>query len=208
MELSARNQKSFPKKWDAIQIKDVGFSYGDAPALRNVSFNITKGEKVGIVGLSGAGKSTLLHLLSGMVPWQAGTVQWEGIEIKEIPHTFLFQHTALVFQDAHIIPYLTVEENMRVGALFREQNTDMLIHIIEKLGLKEKKYEKAGQLSGGQKQRVSIGRALMKQSPIILADEPTSSLDEETAKDLVQLLYTLAKQEGKIFTFLIKLTKE
>ena len=169
--------------------------------LLGVHLDLYPGEITAIVGHSGAGKSTLLHLLSGMIPWQEGRVKWNNEEYPASIQNMLFAHTAIVFQESHLIPYLTVEENIYLGQVFGIPSAMGLKEITTLLGLEGKEQQRAGTLSGGQKQRVAIGRALMKGAPLILADEPTSSLDEQTGQEILQLFAQLAHVQKKAICF-------
>lgn len=172
-------------------------------ALDNVSFSVPKGQFVAIIGPSGSGKSTLLHILGGVDTATSGSVFVEGTDISKLNETtlaiFRRRHIGLIYQFYNLIPILTVEENMTLpllldGQKVNEKKLDLLVDV---LGLKERLTHLPNQLSGGQQQRVSIGRALMNNPALVLADEPTGNLDSKNSKDIINLLRTVNKQNNQ-----------
>ncbi len=169
-------------------------------ALDDVSFSIEKGEFVAIVGPSGSGKSTLLHILGGVDTHTSGQVIIDGTDISALDETalavFRRRQIGLIYQFYNLIPILTVEENLTLPMLLdgRKPDKNQLDTLVEKLGLKERLGHLPNQLSGGQQQRVSIGRALMSNPAIVLADEPTGNLDSENSKEIVSLLRTFNRE--------------
>ena len=162
-------------------------------AVKDVTIHINEGDIYGIVGYSGAGKSTLLSLLAGLDYPKKGQVLFNGENIKKKGSSYHRRHhVALVFQNYNLIDYLTPLENVRLV----NKNADR--KILSELGLDEKQINRnVLQLSGGQQQRVAIARALVSEAPIILADEPTGNLDEETAKDIIAILKRMALDRQK-----------
>lgn len=173
-------------------------TYGESEikveALKDVSFSVSKGEFVAIVGPSGSGKSTLLNMLGGLDSPTSGKVYLDGRDIFTMQEAelsiFRRRNIGFVFQAYNLVPELNVEENITLPLLLDykkpdEQYIDELLHI---LGLADRKHHLPNQLSGGQQQRVAIGRALATRPAIILADEPTGNLDSKNSKDVVNLM--------------------
>ena len=187
-----------------LEIRDLCKVYGSGEtrvdALREVSFDVDQGEFVAIVGPSGSGKSTLLHILGGVDTPTSGLVNIAGTDIRRLDETklaiFRRRHIGLIYQFYNLIPILNVEENMTLPILLDGKKPDrtLLNNLVEKLGLTDRLKHLPNQLSGGQQQRVSIGRALMNNPALLLADEPTGNLDTENSKDIVSLLRRFNKE--------------
>ena len=181
-----------------LETKNLCKTYGKGDtmvkALDNVSFSVEKGEFVAIVGPSGSGKSTLMHILGGVDTATSGQVIIEDTDISTLDETalaiFRRRQIGLVYQFYNLIPILTVEENLTLPLLLdgRKPDARQLDTIIHRLGLQERLKHLPNQLSGGQQQRVSIGRALMNQPALMLADEPTGNLDSENSREIIALL--------------------
>ncbi len=163
-------------------------------ALDHVSFSVEKGEFVAIVGASGSGKSTLLHLLGGVDRPTEGKVFIDGKDIysfnDEKLAIFRRRQVGLIYQFYNLIPILNVEENITLPLSLdnRQVNAAKLDEMLESLGLMERRKHLPNELSGGQQQRTSIGRALITNPAIILADEPTGNLDSKSSDEIVALL--------------------
>ena len=168
-------------------------------ALKDISFEIPKGEVVGILGTNGSGKSTLLNIIGGIDDADEGYISIDGEKTADMNEKRLTQyrrkHLGYVFQMYNLIPNLTVRENIEVGAYLSDKalNTD---EILNTLGLSDHADKKPNQLSGGQQQRTSIGRALIKNPDILLCDEPTGALDYNTSKDILKLIEDVNKKYG------------
>jgi len=179
------------------------------PVLRNVSFEVGKGEIVTIVGRSGSGKSTLLNLVSGFIRPKAGEILINGVPTSTLNESkfadFRIEHLGFIFQSFQLIPSMTAFQNIELPLILKGiKETERKIRTNEMLkmvGLTDYKNHYPGELSGGQQQRVSIARALIVNPPIILADEPTGSLDSETEEDLLDFIIELNESFG--ITFLI-----
>lgn len=163
-------------------------------ALDNVSFSVEKGEFVAIVGKSGSGKSTLLHLLGGVDRPTSGKVFIDGKDIFNFDDDklaiFRRRQVGLIYQFYNLIPILNVEENITLPLSLdnREVNEETLNDLLKLLGLEKRRNHLPSELSGGQQQRTSIGRALITNPTIILADEPTGNLDTKASDEIVSLL--------------------
>ena len=163
-------------------------------ALDNVSFSVQKGEFVAIVGASGSGKSTLLHLLGGVDRPTSGKVYIDGKDIYDFNDDklaiFRRRQVGLIYQFYNLIPILNVEENITLPLSLdnREVDQKTLDEMLKLLGLQNRRNHLPNELSGGQQQRTSIGRALITNPTIILADEPTGNLDSKSSDEIVALL--------------------
>jgi acetoin utilization transport system ATP-binding protein len=179
------------------------------PVLRDISFKVDKGEIVTIVGRSGSGKSTLLNLISGFIHPKEGEIWINGENVSNLNEAkfadFRIEHLGFIFQSFQLIPSMTAFQNVELPLILKGVNeTDRkrrTEEMLEKVGLLDYQEHYPGELSGGQQQRVSIARALIVNPPIILADEPTGSLDSETEEDLLQFIGHLNRDLG--ITFLI-----
>lgn len=181
-----------------LEVKNLTKVYGKGntavKALDDISFSVKKGDFVCIVGPSGSGKSTLLHLLGGVDRPTSGNVLIDGTDIYNLNETqlaiFRRRQIGLVYQFYNLIPILTVEENITLPMLLDEQKVDtkQFKRVIDVLGLNERISHLPNQLSGGQQQRVSIGRALISNPAIMLADEPTGNLDSKNSGEIMELL--------------------
>ena len=183
---------------EILKVHNLSKVYGKGDtqikAIDGISFNVEKGEFVAIVGASGSGKSTLLHILGGVDTPSAGQVLVDGTDICALDQTklaiFRRRQIGLIYQFYNLIPILNVEENITLPLLLDERSLDEapLKEIVATLGLGDRVSHLPNQLSGGQQQRVSIGRALINNPALILADEPTGNLDSSNSKEIIALL--------------------
>lgn len=174
--------------------KIYGKDLAKVTALDNVSFSVEKGEFVAIVGASGSGKSTLLHIIGGVDRPTSGKVFIDGKDIFNFNDDklaiFRRRQVGLIYQFYNLIPILNVEENIMLPLSLdnREINKEKLDELLNLLGLQNRRTHLPNELSGGQQQRTSIGRALITNPTIILADEPTGNLDSKSSDEIVALL--------------------
>ncbi|MCL2828123.1 MAG: ABC transporter ATP-binding protein [Oscillospiraceae bacterium] len=181
-----------------LQVENLTKTYGKGDtivtALDDVSFSVEKGEFVAIVGASGSGKSTLMHLIGGVDRPDAGRVVVDGNEIYQSNESelaiFRRRNIGIVYQFYNLIPTLTAEENIMLPCLLDNRKADpaKLNTILDTIGLSDRAEHLPSELSGGQQQRVSIGRALINDPAIILADEPTGNLDSKASREVMDLL--------------------
>lgn len=183
---------------EILKVENLTKVYGKdstkVTALDNVSFSVEKGEFVAIVGASGSGKSTLLHLMGGVDRPTSGKVYIDGKDIFDFNDDklaiFRRRQVGLIYQFYNLIPILNVEENITLPLALdnREVDKNKLNEMLKLLGLEKRKNHLPNELSGGQQQRTSIGRALITNPTIILADEPTGNLDSKASDEIVALL--------------------
>ena len=183
--------------------KVYGKGENQVTALDGVSLTIEKGEFTAIIGSSGSGKSTLLHIIAGVDVPTSGKVYLNGQDVyaqnNEKLAIFRRRQVGLIYQFHNLIPTLTVVENMTLPILMdkRKVNKERLKDLLNLLGLEERKNHLPNQLSGGQQQRVAIGRALMNAPQVMLADEPTGSLDSRNGHEIIKLLKESNKKYGQ-----------
>ncbi len=183
--------------------KVYGKGENQVAALDHVSLTIEKGEFTAIIGSSGSGKSTLLHSIGGVDVPTSGKVYLEGQDVygqsNEKLAIFRRRQVGLIYQFHNLIPTLNVVENITLPILMdkRKVNEERLNDLLEMIGLNDRKTHLPNQLSGGQQQRVSIGRALMNAPAVMLADEPTGSLDSRNGHEIVKLLKESNKKYGQ-----------
>ena len=187
-----------------LEIKDLKKSFGTGEAkqdvLRGMNFTVKKGEFCVLLGPSGSGKSTLLNIIGGIDTPDSGFVSIRGDKLEDMDEKQLTiyrrKHLGYVFQMYNLIPNLNVKENIEVGAYLSDKPLDVE-EVITTLGLQDHKYKYPNQLSGGQQQRVSIGRALMNNPALLLADEPTGNLDSENSREIISLLRKFNRENNQ-----------
>lgn len=187
-----------------LEVTNLCKTYGKGDtmvkALDNVSFSVKKGEFVAIIGPSGSGKSTLLHILGGVDVPTSGSVVINQTDISNLDETalaiFRRRQIGLIYQFYNLIPILTVQENLTLPLLLdgRKPDKKQIDTLVKRLGLENRLDHLPNQLSGGQQQRVSIGRALVNNPALMLADEPTGNLDSENSKEIISLLRQFNKE--------------
>lgn len=183
--------------------KVYGKGESQVTALDHVTLTIEKGEFTAIVGSSGSGKSTLLHIIGGVDVPTSGKVYLDGQDVyaQNNEHLAIFRRrqVGLIYQFHNLIPTLNVVENITLPILMdrRDVNEERLDDLLELLGLQARRTHLPNQLSGGQQQRVAIGRALMNAPAVMLADEPTGSLDSRNGQEIVRLLKESNKKYGQ-----------
>ncbi len=174
--------------------KTYGKGENEVKAVDNISFSVNKGEFVAIIGASGSGKSTLLHLLGGVDRPTSGKVYIDGQDIYSLNNDnlaiFRRRQVGLIYQFYNLIPILNVEENITLPCSLDGKKVEQkqLDELLKTLGIEKRRKHLPNQLSGGQQQRVSIGRAIINNPAIMLADEPTGNLDSKVSEEIISLL--------------------
>lgn len=192
---------------DLIQLTGVRKSYTlggeEIQALKNVSFTVPKGEFVVIEGPSGSGKTTLLNLIGGLEPADSGSVVVADRDVAGLDERALTDYrrhqVGLVFQFFNLIPSLTALENVRFAAELVGDQAGSPEEMLRQVGLGDRMHHYPGQLSGGQQQRVAIARALVKNPALVLADEPTGSLDTHTGQEVLKAMRRINRERGQTF---------
>lgn len=183
---------------EILKVENLNKTYGkgenQVKAVDNISFSVEKGEFVAIIGASGSGKSTLLHLIGGVDRPTSGKVYIDGKDIFTLNDDnlaiFRRRQVGLIYQFYNLIPVLNVSENITLPTKLdgRKVNEAKLNDLLKTLGLEKRRNNLPNQLSGGQQQRVSIGRAMMNEPALMLADEPTGNLDSKASEEIISLL--------------------
>lgn len=188
-----------------IRVKDIHKSFGSLEVLKGVNLEIQKGEIVSIIGKSGAGKTTLLQIIGTLDKADSGKVEINGVDVsglseKELAE-FRNKHIGFIFQFHQLLPEFNALENVMmpamIGRMDWKEAEKRATELLTELGLGERLTHKPNELSGGEKQRVAAARALMMAPDVILADEPSGSLDEENKKELHRLLKHMQEQYGQ-----------
>ncbi|MGN1313275.1 MAG: ABC transporter ATP-binding protein [Candidatus Nanosyncoccaceae bacterium] len=188
---------------NSLKVENISYSYknaaGEQRVLNNISAEFVAGKMYAIIGESGSGKTTLLSLISALDKLQEGDISYNGKNLREIGGSeFRLKYVNIVFQSYNLIKYMTARENVQIAIDFdnRKVNPD---RYLKQVGLSKEEGERLiGKLSGGQQQRVAIARAIASNSPIIIADEPTGNLDEDTEEKIIELFKKLAHEQNKI----------
>jgi putative ABC transport system ATP-binding protein len=179
-----------------VQVEQLEKRFGEVHALDRVSFEVEAGEWIAIMGPSGSGKTTLINILGGLEHPSAGRVVVDGLEIGNLAERELTRYRAdkigFVFQQFHLVPYLTALENVMLAQYFHSITDEKeAAEALSRVGLGDRLKHVPAELSGGEQQRVAIARALINQPKVILADEPTGNLDEANEAVVLKLLHEL-----------------
>lgn len=190
-----------PDDISVLELQNLGFNYGEVELFQGLSLGLTAGETRVILGPSGSGKTTLLHLMAGLLPLQKGDILWEGRSIRETSEEALAKRRldflGLIFQHHYLQAELTALENILIpGYLADKVNPDWGMELLGKVGLAERAHLLPKALSGGERQRVAVARALYNRPKLLLADEPTGSLDRRNAERVLKLMLELAASIG------------
>ena len=190
-----------------IHLEGITKSFGSLQVLKGIDLEITQGEVVSIVGPSGAGKTTLLQIMGTLDSPDAGMINIDGTNVSRMKEkelsAFRNKHIGFVFQFHQLLPEFTALENVMIPAFIAGVSTKeasmRAMEIPDFMGLKERASHKPNELSGGEKQRVAVARALINQPAVILADEPSGSLDSHNKEELHQLFFDLRNRFGQTF---------
>ena len=188
-----------------IEVRNIHKSFSSLQVLKGVELTVQKGEIVSIIGKSGAGKTTLLQIIGTLDKPDSGKVLIDGVDVfalkeKELAD-FRNRHIGFIFQFHQLLPEFTTLENVMMPAMIarlpEKEAEQRAIQLLTELGMEERLTHKPNQLSGGEKQRVAAARAMMMSPDVILADEPSGSLDESNKKELHKLLLQMREQYGQ-----------
>ena len=190
-----------------IHLEGITKSFGSLQVLKGIDLEITQGEVVSIVGPSGAGKTTLLQIMGTFYSPDAGMINIDGTNVSRMKEkelsAFRNKHIGFVFQFHQLLPEFTALENVMIPAFIAgvptKEASMRAMEILDFMGLKERASHKPNELSGGEKQRVAVARALINQPAVILADEPSGSLDSHNKEELHQLFFDLRNRFGQTF---------
>ena len=190
-----------------IDIKNITKSFGNLQVLKDINLHINKGEVVSIVGPSGAGKTTLLQIIGTLDKPDSGTICLDGIDVNKLStrklSDFRNQHIGFVFQFHQLLPEFTALENIMIPAYIAGKSNSeakqRALELLAFMGLSDRAHHKPAELSGGEKQRVAVARALVNKPAVILADEPSGSLDSKNKAELHQLFFDLRDKFGQTF---------
>lgn len=188
-----------------LQLKSVTKRFHQGPttvtAIDQVNLTVSQGEFIAIMGASGSGKSTLLHVIAGLTDVDEGQVLVDGQDISGLPDAkltnFRRRRIGLIFQAYNLIPVLTAEDNIRLPASDLEGLEARVDALLDRLDMQNRRKHKIDALSGGEQQRVAIARALVTDPAIVLADEPTGSLDSATGDEICKLLRELSREQSR-----------
>lgn len=190
-----------------IQIENLTKSFGSLQVLKGVSLSIKKGEVISIVGPSGAGKTTLLQLIGTLDKPSGGSIRFNGEELGKMSEsrlaTFRNRHIGFVFQFHQLLPEFTALENIIIPALIagrkRKEAEAEAMELLRLMGIEQRAQHKPSEMSGGENQRVAVARALINRPDVILADEPSGSLDSHNKEELHRLFFDLRDKLGQTF---------
>ena len=186
---------------NTLHVTDLSKHYGSAPVFANVSFNVSPGEFIAIVGDSGVGKSTLLNCLAGLDDWDSGRIVHGDIDLGKLDETqralWRRAQVGFVFQAFHVLPHLDVAQNVALPLMLLGRPDAVRVQqMLDAVGLGDLSARLPQQLSGGQLQRVALARALVHRPALLLADEPTGNLDPSTAARTMDLLLAQTREQG------------
>ncbi len=190
-----------------IQIENLTKSFGDLQVLKGVNLTIEKGEVISIVGSSGAGKTTLLQLIGTLDKPTSGTIRFNGEDLGRLNSkrlaAFRNRHIGFVFQFHQLLPEFTALENIVIPALIagrkRSEAESEAMQLLQIMGLDGRAHHKPAEMSGGENQRVAVARALINHPDVVLADEPSGSLDSKNKEELHRLFFDLRDRYGQTF---------
>ena len=190
-----------------MEIENLTKKFGDLQVLKGVNLTIEKGEVISIVGSSGAGKTTLLQLIGTLDTPTGGAIRFNGVDLGRLSSKaladFRNRHIGFVFQFHQLLPEFTALENIVIPALIsgrkRSEAESEAMQLLQVMGLAERAHHKPAEMSGGENQRVAVARALINHPDVVLADEPSGSLDSKNKEELHKLFFDLRDRYGQTF---------
>lgn len=182
-----------------LEIKDLEVNYGFIKAIKGVSFEVNQGEVIALIGANGAGKTTILHTITGLIPAKAGSITFEGHDLRKTPaHKIVAMGMAHVPEGRRIFQQLTVLENLKLGAFIVKNKAEVAEDLKNVYShfprLEERKNQIAGTLSGGEQQMLAMGRALMSRPKIILMDEPSMGLSPLLVGEIFEIINEISSE--------------
>lgn len=198
-----------------IDIKNITKSFGSLQVLKGIDLHINKGEIVSIVGPSGTGKTTLLQIIGTLDKPDSGSIVIDGIDVSNLSKAklsdFRNRHLGFVFQFHQLLPEFTALENIMIPAFIagtsQSEAKERAMELLKFMGLEDRASHKPNELSGGEKQRVAVARALVNKPAVILADEPSGSLDSKNKAELHQLFFDLRDKFGQLSSSLLTMSR-
>jgi len=190
-----------------IKVRNITKSFGDLQVLRGIDLDIAKGEIVSIVGPSGAGKTTLLQIMGTLDKPDDGNIEIDGVDVSSLSQSklsrFRNQNIGFVFQFHQLLPEFTALENVMIpafiGGMGKKEAKNRAMELLDFMGLTDRSSHKPNELSGGEKQRVAVARALVNSPSVVMADEPSGSLDTKNKEELHKLFFDLRDKYGQTF---------
>ncbi|MBQ0064411.1 MAG: ABC transporter ATP-binding protein [Firmicutes bacterium] len=184
-----------------LEIKNIDVFYGVIQAIKNVSFEVSEGEIVALIGSNGAGKTTIMHTISGLIRSKKGNIVFDGNDITKMPtHNIPRKGLIQVPEGRHVFTEMTVMENLEMGAYLRNDKAEIekdLENIFKRFPrLQERKTQLAGTLSGGEQQMLAMGRAMMSKPKLLLLDEPSMGLSPILVNEIFDIIKTINKEDG------------
>ena len=202
------SQPDFDHNVPLLEVTNLRKTFHDSGraihVLNGVNLTVPNGKNISICGQSGSGKSTFLNLISGLESHEEGSIRWNGLEIMGLNEGRLTRERGrffgFIFQAYYLVPEINVVENVLLAARLlgrlRQNTRDRAVSLLEQVGLKDRMRYPVQKLSGGERQRVAVARALMNEPKVILADEPTGNLDENTASEVMDLIVGICRKQG------------
>ena len=178
-----------------IELKEVGFQYtGSTPLIRDISFNLEKGDILGLLGHNGSGKSTLMKLIGGLLRPKKGSIRILDTPIEALDRKRLYQNLAMMIEEPTLYGHLSVWDNLKIRSIYLKAERKRISSLLQQVGMYDFKDQKASRLSTGMKQRVGLAAALLSDPEILLLDEPTNGMDPKGIIEIREMIHNLSEQ--------------